>query len=465
MKYEPHDYQVYASEYIKEHDAAAVFLECGLGKTSITLTAIHDLMFDRFEIHKVLIIGPIRVVTMSWPDEIKKWDHTSDLRYSVAVGTEFERMAALEAQADLYLINRENVQWLVEKSGLPFDYDMVVVDELSSFKNWQAKRFKALMKVRPKVKRIVGLTGTPSSNGLMDLFAEYKLLDMGQRLGRFIGQYRSRYFMPDKTSGHVVYSYKLLPGAEEAIYDRISDITISMKSADHLKMPELVNSRYMVRLDEPELVKYERMKRDLLLKLPEGEVTAANAAALSGKLSQMANGAVYSDDGTYEKIHDRKLDALEDIIEAANGKPVLAAYWYQHDLERIQERLSEFKIGCARLDKERNIRRWNEGKIPVGLIHPASAGHGLNLQSGGNILVWFGLTWSLELYQQTVARLWRQGQKKTVSVIHILAAKTIDEQIMHALETKDHTQRALIDAVRAEVMAGGSSQQTDRECL
>lgn len=458
MKYEPHDYQVYASEYIKEHDAAAVFLECGLGKTSITLTAVCDLMFDSFEIHRVLVIAPIRVAKMSWPDEIKKWDHTSDLRYSVAVGTEEERMAALEARADIYLINRENVQWLVEKSGLPFDYDMVVVDELSSFKNWQAKRFKALMKVRPKVKRIVGLTGTPSSNSLMDLFAEYKLLDMGQRLGRFIGQYRNRYFVPDKTNGHVVYSYKLLPGAEEAIYDRISDITISMKSADYLKMPELVNSRYMVRLDEPELVKYERMKRDLLLKLPDREVTAANAAALSGKLSQMANGAVYSDDGTYEMIHDRKLDALEDIIEAANGKPVLAAYWYQHDLERIQERLSELKIGCARLDKEQNIRRWNEGEVPVGLIHPASAGHGLNLQSGGNILVWFGLTWSLELYQQTVARLWRQGQKETVSVIHILAAKTIDEQIMHALETKDHTQRALIDAVRAEVMAGGSSQ-------
>ena len=312
MKYEPHDYQVYASEYIKEHDAAAVFLECGLGKTSITLTVICDLMFDSFEIHKVLVIAPIRVAKMSWPDEIKKWDHTSDLRYSVAVGTETERMAALEAKADLYLINRENVQWLVEKSGLPFDYDMVVVDELSSFKNWQAKRFKALMKVRPKVKRIVGLTGTPSSNGLMDLFA----------------------------------------GAEEAIYDRISDITISMKSADHLKMPELVNSRYMIRLEGQELVKYERMKRDLLLQLPEGEVTAANAAALSGKLSQMANGAVYSDDGTYEKIHDRKLDALEDIIEAANGKPVLAAYWYQHDLERIQERLAELKIGCARLDKD-----------------------------------------------------------------------------------------------------------------
>lgn len=465
MKYEPHDYQVYASEYIKEHETAAVFLECGLGKTSITLTAIHDLMFDRFEIRKVLVIAPIRVAKMNWPDEIEKWDHISDLRYSVAVGTETERMAALEERADIYLINRENVQWLVEKSGLPFDYDMVVVDELSSFKNWQAKRFKALMKVRPKVKRIVGLTGTPSSNGLMDLFAEYKLLDMGQRLGRFIGQYRNRYFVPDKTNGYVVYSYKLLPGAEEAIYDRISDITISMKSADHLKMPELVNSRYMVRLDEPELVKYERMKRDLLLQLPEGEVTAANAAALSGKLSQMANGAVYSDDGAYETIHDRKLDALEDIIEAANGKPVLAAYWYQHDLERIQDRLSGLKIGFARLDQERNIRRWNEGKVSVGLIHPASAGHGLNLQSGGNILVWFGLTWSLELYQQTVARLWRQGQKEAVSVIHILAAKTIDEQIMRALEAKNYTQKALIDAVKAEVMAGGSSQQTDRECL
>ena len=328
------------------------------------------------------------------------------------------------------------MQWLIKKSGLPFDYDMVVVDELSSFKNWQAKRFKALMKVRPRVKRVVGLTGTPSSNGLMDLFAEYKILDMG-------------------TNGHIVYSYKLLPGAEDAIYNRISDITISMKSADHIKMPELVNSRYMVRLDKKEYLKYVRMSQDLLLKLPKGEVTAANAAALSGKLTQMANGAVYSDDGDYEKIHDRKLDALEDIIESANGKPVLVAYWYQHDLDRIQERLMELKVDYARLDKEQNIRRWNDGDVPVGLIHPASAGHGLNLQSGGNILVWFGLTWSLELYQQTVARLWRQGQENTVSVIHIIAAKTIDERIMNALETKDHTQSALIEAVKAEVSAYG----------
>lgn len=455
MRYEPHEYQVYAAEYIKSHEVSAVLLECGLGKTAITLTAIDGLMFDSFDIRKVLVIAPVRVVKMSWPDEIEKWDHLHGLRYSVAAGTEAERIKALKEPADIYLINRENVQWLVEKSGIPFDFDMVVVDELSSFKNHQAKRFKALMKVRPKVKRIVGLTGTPSSNGLMDLFAEYKLLDMGERLGRFIGQYRSAYFRPDKANGPVVYSYKLLPGAEDAIYARISDITISMKSADHLKMPELVNSRYMVHLDKNELLKYAKMREELILKLPKGEVTAANAAALSGKLVQMANGAVYSDDGDHERIHDRKLDALEDIIEAANGKPVLVAYWYQHDLERIVERLAELKVDSCRLDKEQSIRRWNEGDAPVGLIHPASAGHGLNLQSGGSILVWFGLTWSLELYQQTVARLWRQGQENTVSVIHIIAAKTIDERIMDALEAKDNTQKALIEAVKAEVDACG----------
>ena len=452
MKYEPHDYQTFATEYIENHNIAAVLLECGLGKTSITLTAISDLMFDSFEVYKVLVIAPIRVAKISWPDELGKWDHISDLRYSVAVGTEAERIKALKKPADIYLINRENVQWLIEKSGIPFDYDMVVVDELSSFKNHQTKRFKALMKVRPKIHRIVGLTGTPSSNGLMDLFAEYKLLDNGERLGRFIGQYRNAYFKPDKTNGPVVYSYKLLPGAEEAIYDRISDITISMKSADHLKMPELVNSRYTVHLDKKELLKYVRMKQDLLLKLPKGEVTATNAAALSGKLVQMSNGAIYMDDGSIEEIHGRKLDALEDIIESANGKPVLVAYWYQHDLQRICEKLAELKLDFCRLDKDENIRRWNTGTVSVGLIHPASAGYGLNIQSGGNILVWFGLTWSLELYQQTVARLWRQGQKNTVSVIHIITAKTIDEQIMRALETKNHTQAALIDAVKAEIL-------------
>lgn len=356
--------------------------------------------------------------------------------------------------ADIYIINRENIPWLIEKSGLPFDYDMVVIDELSSFKNWQAKRFRALMKVRPKVKRIVGLTGTPSSNGLMDLFAEYKILDMGERLGRFISQYRLDYFVPDQMNGPVVYSYRLRPGADRRIYNRISDITISMKGTDHLKMPELVNSEYMVYMDEDECRKYEQMKHDLVVSLPGGEVTAANAASLSGKLTQMANGAVYSDTGGIEKIHDRKLDALEDMIEAANGKSLLVAYWYKHDLIRISRRLDARGVRYGKLDTDKSICDWNAGRLEVGLIHPASAGHGLNLQSGGSTLVWFGMIWSLELYQQTIARLWRQGQESgTVVVQHILTAGTVDERIMKALSAKDATQTRLIDAVKAEVTA------------
>ncbi len=374
------------------------------------------------------------------------------LKYSVAVGTETERLSALRKPADIYLINRENVQWLVTESGIPFDFDMVVIDELSSFKNHQTKLFKALMKVRPKVKRIVGLTGTPSSNGLMDLWAEFRLLDMGERLGRFIGQYRTSYFRPDKQNGQVVFSYKPLPGAEKQIYSKISDITISMKSTDHLRMPELVDSRYTVYLSETEWEKYEELKKDLVLQLPDGEITAANAASLSGKLSQMADGAVYTDAGETIAIHERKLDALEDIIEAAYGRPVLVAYWFRHDLERITERLQKLKIPYARLDTDGSIRKWNAGEIPVALIHPASAGHGLNLQSGGNTLVWFGLTWSLELYQQTVERLWRQGQQsETVVVQHIITEGTIDERIMKALSEKDTTQAALIDAVKADL--------------
>ena len=452
MRYEPHEYQRYAAEYIKAHPAAAVFLACGLGKTSITLTAVNDLMFDSFEIHRALVVAPIRVVSFSWPAEIEKWDHLAGLKYSVAVGTAAERLAALKKPADIYLINRENVQWLITESGIPFDFDMVVVDELSSFKNHQTKRFKALMKVRPKVKRIVGLTGTPSSNGLMDLWAEFRLLDMGERLGRFIGQYRTSYFRPDKQNGQVVFSYKPLPGAEKQIYGKISDITISMKSDDHLQMPELINSRYTVYLSEKEDSRYADLKKDLVLQMPDGEITAANAASLSGKLSQMANGAIYTDAGETVAIHERKLDALEDIIEAANGKPVLVAYWFRHDLERITERLHKLKIPCSRLDTDGSIRKWNAGEIPVALIHPASAGHGLNLQSGGNTLVWFGLTWSLELYQQTVARLWRQGQEsETVVVQHIIAEGTIDERIMKALSEKDTTQAALIDAVKADL--------------
>lgn len=447
MKYNPHDYQRYAAEFIITHPISALLLDMGLGKTSITLTAINDLLFDSFEVHKVLVVAPLRVARDTWSAEIEKWEHLKNLRYSVVIGTAQERISALSTPADIYIINRENIQWLVEESGLPFDFDMAVIDELSSFKNHQSKRFRAFMKSRPKLKRIVGLTGTPAGNGLMDLFAEFKLLDMGERLGRLIGQYRNTYFQPDKRNGMVIYSYKPLPNAERQIYDKISDITISMKAADHLKMPKLISAEYTVRISEKEKEKYDRLKKDLILSTEDNEVTAANAASLSNKLSQMANGAVYSDDESVIQIHDRKLDALEDIIESMNGKPLLVAYWFKHDLERIRKR---FEI--REIKSSRDISEWNSGKIPVALIHPASAGHGLNLQSGGSTLVWFGLTWSLELYQQTNARQWRQGQTAdTVVIQHIIAKGTIDEQIMKVLKTKDTTQAALITAVKAEV--------------
>lgn len=452
MRYKPHDYQQFAVNYIESHPIAAVLLDMGLGKTSITLTAIFNLLFDSFEVHKVLVIAPLRVARDTWTAEVNKWDHLQSLICSVAVGTEAERKSALMRQADIYIINRENVGWLIEESNIPFDFDMVVIDELSSFKNHATKRFKALLKVRPKVGRIVGLTGTPASNGLMDLWAEFRLLDMGQRLGKFITKYRTDYFMPDKRNGMVVFTYKPLPFAEEAIYKKISDITISMKSTDHLKMPKLISSEYTVSLSDSEKQDYENMKRDLVLDIPDGEITATNAASLSNKLSQMANGAIYDDSGSVHRIHDRKLDALEDIIESMGGKPVLVAYWFKHDLVRISEKLKKCHIPFSRLDTSDSIRRWNNGEIPVALIHPASAGHGLNLQSGGSTLVWFGLTWSLELYQQTVARLWRQGQtSKTVVVQHIVTKGTIDGRIMKALQSKEHTQTALIDAVKADL--------------
>lgn len=447
MIYNPHDYQKYAADFIITHPVSALLLDMGLGKTSITLTAMNALLFDRFEAHKVLVVAPLRVARDTWSAEIEKWDHLKNMRYSVVVGAEQERLKALRTPADVYIINRENIQWLVEESGVPLDFDMAVIDELSSFKNHQSKRFKAFMKIRPKLKRIIGLTGTPAGNGLMDLFAEFKLLDMGERLGRFIGQYRNTYFQPDKRNGMVVYSYKPLPDAEQRIYDKISDITISMKATDHLTMPELVSTEYTVQLSEKEKEKYDRLKKELVLSTEDNEVTVANAASLSNKLSQMANGAVYSDDERVIEIHDRKLDALEDIIESMNGRPLLVAYWFKHDLERIKNRFDVREIKSSR-----DIADWNSVKIPVALIHPASAGHGLNLQSGGSTLVWFGLTWSLELYQQTNARLWRQGQTAdTVVIQHIIAKGTIDEQIIKALKTKDTTQAALIAAVKADL--------------
>ena len=452
LNYKPHRYQRFATEFIEDNPVSAILLSMGLGKTVITLTAINDLLYDSFEVGKVLVIAPLRVCTNVWRQETEKWPHLQGLRITVAVGTERERLAAFHANADIYVLNRENVQWLIEKSGVPFDFDMLVIDELSSFKNHQSKRFRSLMKVRPKVKRIVGLTGTPSSNGLMDLWAEYRLLDMGQRLGRFIGQYRSDYFLPDKRNGQVIFTYKPLPNAEKQIYQRIGDITISMNATDHLQMPGLLAVEHKVYLSDTERERYDELKRDLILQLPGGEITAANAAALSGKLCQMANGAVYGDDGAVNAIHDRKLDELEDLIEQANGNPVLVAYWFQHDKARIVERLDALHIPFAHLDKAGTIERWNQGELPVALIHPASAGHGLNLQAGGSTLIWFGLTWSLELYQQTNARLWRQGQQsETVVIHHIITKDTIDEMVMKALDQKNLTQSALMDAVRAQL--------------
>lgn len=446
MKYNPHDYQKYATSFILENPISAILLDMGLGKSIITLTAIYDLCLDSFDVSKVLVIAPLRVARDTWPSEIEKWDHLNGLTYSVAVGNETQRKVALMQKVNIHIINRENVDWLVNRSNIPFDYDMVVIDELSSFKSHQAKRFKSLLKVRPTIKRIVGLTGTPSSNGLMDLWAQFRILDMGQRLGRFISHYRSNFFDPDKRNQQIIFSYKPKPGAEDAIYRLISDITISMKSTDYLKMPECVINEVPVSLSEKEQQVYDKLKQDLVLSLKGDEIDAVNAAALSNKLCQMANGAVYGENQQVVEIHDRKLDALEDLIEGANGKPVLIAYWFKHDLERICKRFEVRQIKTSE-----DITDWNNGRIPVAVIHPASAGHGLNLQSGGSTLIWFGLTWSLELYQQTNARLWRQGQKDTVVIHHIITKGTIDEQVMKALQKKDKTQSALIDAVKAQI--------------
>ena len=395
----------------------------------------------------MLVIAPLRVARSTWPDEIAKWDHLNDLTYSVAVGTEKERLEALRKNVEIVIINRENVDWLVNNSGYRFNFDMIVIDELSSFKSYSAKRFKALLKVRPYVERIVGLTGTPSSNGLMDLWAEYRLLDFGERLGRYITRYRLKYFTPDKRSATVIFSYKLLPGAEDEIYNAISDITISMKAKDYLKMPDLIINEVTVDLDPTERRTYETLRKEMVVQISEQEeIDAVNAASLSGKLLQMANGAVYDEDKRVLRIHDKKLDALEDLIEATNGKPVLIAYWYKHDLERIKERFNVREIL-----NDQDIRDWNNGKIDVAVIHPASAGHGLNLQQGGSTMIWFGLTWSLELYEQANARLYRQGQNETVVIHHIITKGTIDEDVMLALKRKEKMQSALIDAVKARL--------------
>lgn len=445
MKYEPHNYQQFATDFILEHPISCLMLDMGLGKTVITLTALWQLALDSFDVNRILVIAPKRVAEDTWPKELSKWEHLSGLDATLVMGTQAEREVALRQQTFLYIINRENVSWLV--ANHPWDFDMVVIDELSSFKSNQAQRFKAMKKVRPLVSRIVGLTGTPAPNSLLDLWPEMYLMDMGQRLGRFIGGFRERFFTPDKRNREIIYSYKPREGAEEAIYGLISDICISMKAVDYLDMPELIMNRVEVSMDSRERKIYDDFQRDMVVNLQGEELDAVNAAALSGKLLQMANGAVYGENRKVLHIHDRKLDALEDLMEAANGKPLLVAYWYEHDLQRIKARFKNARC----IDTTQDIDDWNAGKIPLALIHPASAGHGLNLQDGGCTIVWFGLTWSLELYQQLNARLWRQGQKHTVVIHHIVTKDTHDEDVLRALDKKDTRQSALIDAVRARL--------------
>ena len=446
MRYVAHNYQNYAKDFILAHKVSALFLDCGLGKTITTLTAINELMYDSFEISKVLIIAPLRVAQSTWKDEIEKWDHLNLLRYSIVVGDEKERLKALKQSSDIYIINRENVDWLVTKSGIDFNFDMLVIDELSSFKSHTSKRFKSLLKIRPYFERVVGLTGTPSSNGLMDLWAEFRVLDLGERLGRYITHYRNEYFLPDKRNGAVIFSYKPQPNAEERIYRRLADMTISMKSTEYLKMPELILNELEINLDEEDQMKYKKFKKEMVMTIQEKEIDAINAASLSNKLIQLANGSIYDEDKKFYEVHNKKLDKLEEIIESANGKPVLVAYWFKADKERIEKRFKVREIKTAD-----DIKQWNMGMINLALIHPASAGHGLNLQSGGFTLVWFSLTWSLELYHQTNARLYRQGQKDTVVIHHLITKNTIDEDIMKSLKRKDKTQEALMRAVKARI--------------
>ena len=446
MRYVAHNYQNYAKDFILAHKVSALFLDCGLGKTITTLTAINELMYDSFEISKVLIIAPLRVAQSTWKEEIEKWDHLNLLRYSVAVGDEKERLKALKQNSDIYIINRENVDWLVTKSGIDFNFDMLIIDELSSFKSHTSKRFKSLLKIRPYFERVVGLTGTPSSNGLMDLWAEFRVLDLGERLGRYITHYRNEYFLPDKRNGAIIFSYKPQINAEERIYRRLADMTISMKSTEYLKMPELILNELEINLDEEDQMKYKKFKKEMVMTIQEKEIDAINAASLSNKLIQLANGSIYDEDKNFYEIHNKKLDKLEEIIESANGKPVLIAYWFKADKERIEKRFKVREIKTAD-----DIKQWNKGMIDLALIHPASAGHGLNLQSGGSTLVWFSLTWSLELYQQTNARLYRQGQKDTVVIHHLITKNTIDEDIMKSLKRKDKTQESLMKAVKARI--------------
>lgn len=449
MKYIPHEYQKFATQKIIELPEAGLFLDMGLGKTVTTLTAVDELMYDRFTVSRVLVIAPKRVAEDTWISEAEKWDHLSHLEISRVLGSQKEREDALQREADIYVINRENVVWLVEKYRKNWPFDMVVVDELSSFKSNKSKRFRALKQVRPLIERFVGLTGTPSPNGLLDLWPQMYLIDRGERLGKTITGYRNRYFYPGKSNGYVVYSYEPKPGAEEAIQNKISDICISMKAEDYLHMPELVVNDIPIRLSPGEMETYWELEREKLMEVEGEQITALTAATVYNKLLQMANGSVYTDDGTVVDIHSRKLEALAEILDTANGQPMLVFYNYRHDYDRL---VKEFKPYRPRtLKGPQDIREWNEGRIPLLLAQPASMGHGLNLQTGGHMIVWYGLNWSLELYQQANARLYRQGQQHGVIIHRLVAEGTVDREVIRRLEGKDETQESLMQSLKARL--------------
>lgn len=442
----PYPYQTFAIRQILKKPALALFLDMGMGKTAITLTAIDELVNEEFAVSRVLVIAPKRVAESTWTDEAVKWEHLQDLRVVSLLGSVNEREVALKERADIYVINRENIVWLVNRFGVRWPFDMVVIDESSSFKNHQSKRFKALRSVRPLVRRLVELTGTPSPNGLMDLWSQLYLLDRGERLGKTIGEYRRNYFTPGYGSGFVTYVWNPLPNAQQDIEEKISDICVSMKSADYLELPPLIYNTVKVKLGDA-METYKRLEKDFILQIGDADIVASSAAALSGKLLQLANGACYNEDGTVTEVHDAKLEALKEVSALNEHKPLLVFYWFKHDLERLRKAFPKART----LDNKKSIEQWNAGKIPMLLVHPASAGHGLNLQYGGNIVVWFGLSWSLELYQQANKRLHRNGQKHTVVIHHLVAEGTIDEQVMEALSKKKVTQDDILEAVKAKI--------------
>ena len=459
MKFKPKNYQLIAMDFLRTHSHCALFLDMGLGKTVTSLTVAKELI-DDYRVEKVLVIAPKRVAEDTWTRECQKWDHLNDLRVSRVLGSKKERLAALEMEADVYVINRENVQWLVEYHNGIWPYDMVIIDELSSFKSPQAKRFKMLRRVIRQCDYVWGLTGTPASNGYMDLWAQIYLIDNGERLGRFIGSYRQEFFYAGAHNGYIVYEYKLRTGAKEKIDRRLSDICLSMSKEDWLEIPPIIFNEVRVRMTKKERKIYDQFERDKVLPLLDSKlvsidtmdsaVVGESAAVLSGKLLQMANGAVYDDNGDVFWLHDQKLDALDEIVESAQGQPILVFYSYKHDLERILVRHPEAVV----LKGSADIERWNKGEIPMLLCHPASAGYGINLQEGSHIMVWFGLPWSLENYQQSIARLHRQGQEHPVIVHHIICEGTLDEKVLQALQSKDATQKSLLDALKGYIKNG-----------